>query len=156
MLLKAGIIGHAPIKNQLDMTHVYDYSSLPGPDIGSLSPVDRMIWVKAISVFGQGDWIIWPANAAELFAMQDYKGTFESNISLRTLAYQPPAKMLRSFAFTIGESLVSPKASHVREKKLPPVVKVDYVPAVPLEKEAAIRMKVAHTDEAEVDTSHWV
>jgi len=48
MLLKAGIIGYASIKNQMDRTPVYD-ASLLGPDIiGSFSPVDRMIWVKCV------------------------------------------------------------------------------------------------------------
>ena len=125
-LLKEGIIGHAAIKNQMSWTPVYD-ASLTGPDIGSLSPGDRTIWVEANSVFGWGKRIIRPVNSAELFAIWDYEGKFEakywSKDTMKSVMSarlkSPPAKMLCSFAFTAGESLIPLEISQGQEKKLP-------------------------------------
>ena len=65
------IVGHASIVRQMGRTPVYDAGKF-GPDISSLPRDQRIIWVRANSVFGRGTKVVQIVNIPELFAMWDY------------------------------------------------------------------------------------
>ena len=158
------IVGHmSSIKHQLENVPVYSADGL-APDIGQLSRNDRVIWVSANSVYGKGDKVVRPVTIPELFAIWDYEGKFEtrnwSPVTISRVLNQrlasPPAKLLRSFAFTAGETLLSRSHSSVASfTSLPPPGISSSIPFNPMEEAVSTRVRAAQADDAEVDLSQW-
>ena len=159
------VIGYASIVNQMHRVPVYDASGL-APDISRLSGEEKYVWVRANSVYGSkqdSKKVLRAVDITELFAIWDYEGKAESqywakdfkSLVLRRRLQSPPAKMLRSFAFTAGETLL-PHTNPVP----PPALslfpgKASDVPFSPMEEAVSTRVKAAQADDAEVDLSQW-
>ena len=146
--------------NGNELTPVYEGSG-HGPDLGTVG-LSRM-WVKARSVRGRGKTVIRPIADYELQSIWDYEGKLESlgwhNFHRSVLPRRvrvPPAKMLRSLAFTVGELCL--EALGVEPKPLPALEaprQTHLIPFSPLEKQATTRVKAAQADDAEVDLTTW-
>ncbi|KAL7532942.1 hypothetical protein ACHAXR_006517 [Thalassiosira sp. AJA248-18] len=163
------VAGYASIHGRMDKKAVFD-TSCAAPDVGSLPWNERTIWVEANSVYGRRSSagikrkVIRPVDPSELLAIWDYEGKYESRnwdksmmraVTAQRLA-SPPAKMLRSFAFTAEETLLSlTRPPPTVSEPLPPPGKTSDVPFNPMEEATATRVKAAQADGAEVDLSQW-
>ena len=140
---------------------MYDAMCLAS-DVGSLPVDERSIWVQANSLFVSKGKVVRTVNHAELFAMWDYEGKYESKhwshhmirAVLKQRLASPPAKMLRSFAFSAGGLLLTSTDSGKKSSCLP-IGKTADIPFSPLEVEASVRVKAAQADDAEVDLAQW-
>ena len=154
-----GFISHPP---KLKGTPVYNARTV-GPDIGSLPyGSNKVFWTKANSVYGRGKGVVRPVNIQELLAIWDYEGKYESKFwsnprtghILNRRLLSPPAKMLRSFAFSAGELLL-PDQVRVQEAPIDRHGLTTDIPFSPLEEKVTTRLKAAQSDNAEVDLSQW-
>jgi hypothetical protein len=104
---------------------------------------------------------------SELFAIWDYEGKYESkdwspdllSAVMNARLSSPPAKMLRSFAFTAGETALSfltpePSIPHTDPSSYSPG-KTSDIPFNHMEEAISTRVKAAQADEAEVDLDQW-
>lgn len=137
-----------------------------GPDLTLIPPSDLFIWVLAHSVFGK-DMVLRQARISELMAIWDYEGKLESRgwsrqqalAVLKARLLCPPAKMLRCFAQSVCEAILTNLEGHQVDSNsgTSGVVRglTSDVPFSPLEAKVTTRLTGAQADQAEVDLSAW-
>ena len=156
----SSIVGFATKKIDGIKAPVYD-SAGAAPDIGALAKKEQRIWVHANSVFSGDAKITRQVDTAELLAIWDYEGKYESKDWDSRLLYKilemrlasPPAKMIRSLLFTAGEivlSHVNPPPQVVESQPILQPGKTCDIPFNPMEEATDTRVKAAQADDAEM------
>jgi hypothetical protein len=140
------IVGYVSSDKRGFREPVYD-SSGSAPDLGKLPNDGRYFWVSANSVFSKDEKVIRQVSNAELLTIWDYEGKFESkdwsssmlSKVLNARLSSPPAKMIRSFVFVAGETILSHTHSPAPLLKSLPVLqpgKTSDIPFNPMEEAA--------------------